>query len=118
MLAIALPGHTPGSIELLDKSSGMFFCGDSIQDGRIFMFGPMRDLSAYIHSLRRLDRYKDDIKEIYYNHGTIPLDYTIVPKLIDGAISIERGELTHKEAELIGQKIHVYDIGAASFLCD
>lgn len=118
LLAIALPGHTPGSTGLLDKSSGMFFCGDSIQDGRIFMFGPMRDLSAYIHSLRRLDRYKDDIKEIYSNHGTIPLDYTIVPKLIDGAISIERGELTHKEAELFGQKIRVYDIGAASFLCD
>jgi glyoxylase-like metal-dependent hydrolase (beta-lactamase superfamily II) len=107
-----------GDREALLIDSGMFFCGDSIQDGRIFMFGPMRDLSAYIHSLRRLDRYKDDIKEIYSNHGTIPLDYTIVPKLIDGAMSIERGELTPKEAELFGQKIHVYDIGAASFLCD
>ena len=31
--------------------------------------------------------------QIYSNHGTIPMDYTIVPKLIDGAISIERGEL-------------------------
>ena len=64
LLAIALPGHTPGSTWLLDKSSGMFFCGDSIQDGRIFMFGSMWDLSAYIHSLRRLERYRDEIKEI------------------------------------------------------
>ena len=118
LLAITLPGHTPGSTGLLDKDSGMFFCGDSIQDGRIFMFGAMRDLSAYIHSLRRLDRYKDEIKEIYSNHGSIPLDYSIVDKLIDGALRIERGELEPKEAEIFGQKVHVYDVDAAFFICD
>ena len=110
-LAITLPGHTPGSTGLLDKDSGMFFCGDSIQDGRIFMFGAMRDLSAYIHSLRRLERYKDEIKEIYSNHGSIPLDYSIVDKLIDGALSIEKGELVPKEAEIFGQNVHVYNVG-------
>ena len=118
LLAITLPGHTPGSTGLLDKDSGMFFCGDSIQDGRIFMFGAMRDLSAYIHSLRRLERYKDEIKEIYSNHGSIPLDYSIVDKLIDGALSIEKGELVPKEAEIFGQNVHVYNVGVASFICD
>ncbi|WP_051656509.1 MBL fold metallo-hydrolase [Butyrivibrio sp. AE3004] len=118
LLAIALPGHTPGSMALLDKNSGMFFCGDTIQDGRIFMFGSMRDMSAYIHSLKRLEKFKDEIKSIYANHGTLPLEYSIVDKLIEGAVRVEKGELTPTEAELFGQTVKVYDIGVATFLCD
>ena len=116
LLAIALPGHTPGSTALLDKNSGMLFSGDPIQDGHIFMFGEMRDLSAYIHSLRRLTKYKDEIKGIYANHGTMPVDYSIVDKLIEGALSIERGEIIPTEAERFGQTIYVYDIGVAKIL--
>jgi glyoxylase-like metal-dependent hydrolase (beta-lactamase superfamily II) len=118
LLAIALPGHTPGSTALLDKNNGMLFSGDPIQDGHIFMFGEMRDLSAYIHSLRRLDKYKDDIKGIYANHGTLPVDYSIVPKLIEGALQVERGEIVPTEADRFGKTVHVYDVGGASFLCD
>ncbi len=118
LLAIALPGHTPGSTALLDINSGMLFSGDPIQDGHIFMFGEMRDLSAYIHSLRRLDKYKDDIKGIYANHGTLPVDYSIVPKLIEGALQVERGEIVPVEVDRFGKTVHVYDIGVASFLCD
>ena len=118
LLAIALPGHTPGSTALLDKSTGMLFSGDPIQDGNIFMFGQMRDLSAYIHSLRRLKKYKDEIKGIYANHGTLPVDYSMVDKLIQGALSIERGEITPTEADMFGQTVYVYDIGVAKLLGD
>ena len=118
LVAIALPGHTPGSTALLDKNSGMLFSGDPIQDGHIFMFGEMRDLSAYIHSLRRLDQYKDEIKGIYANHGTLPVDYSIVPKLIEGALKVERGEIVPSEVDRFGQTVHVYDVGVASFLCN
>ena len=113
---IALPGHTPGSTAILDRNSGMLFSGDPIQDGAIFMFGPMRDLSAYIHSLRRLKRYEEDIKEIYPSHGTCPLDMSIVDKLIEGALRVEAREITPTEAEIFGQRILVYDIGVAKLL--
>ncbi len=113
---IELPGHTPGSIALLDKNNGMLFSGDPIQDGRIFMFGPMRNLTAYIHSLGRLKAFEDEIKEIYPSHGTCPLDFSIVDKLIEGAMRVEAGEITPTEAELFGQKIAVYDIGVAKIL--
>ncbi|MCR4748193.1 MAG: MBL fold metallo-hydrolase, partial [Lachnospiraceae bacterium] len=96
LLAIALPGHTPGSTALLDKRSGMLFSGDPIQDGRIFMFGPMRDLSAYILSLKRLLKFKKDILEIYPCHGSYPLDVSIVDKLIEGAQKVEKHEIKAK----------------------
>ncbi|SES41441.1 hypothetical protein SAMN04487884_14419 [Butyrivibrio fibrisolvens] len=111
-------GEMQGSTALLDKNSGMLFSGDPIQDGHIFMFGEMRDLSAYIHSLRRLDKYKDDIKGIYANHGTLPVDYSIVPKLIEGALQVERGEIVPVEVDRFGKTVHVYDVGVASVLCD
>ena len=118
LLAIAFPGHTPGSTALLDKKSGMLFSGDPIQDGKIFMFGPMRDLSSYILSLKRLLEFKEDIKKIYPCHGTYPLDISIVDKLIDGAQRVEKGEVSAKQVQLFGNTINAYDIGAATLLCE
>ncbi len=37
-------------------------------------------------------------------------------KKIDGAIRVEKGEVTSESAELFGQTISVYNIGAATFL--
>lgn len=34
---VLIPGHTPGSIALLDEDRGMLFPGDSVQDGDIYM---------------------------------------------------------------------------------
>ena len=65
-----------------------------------------------------LEKYKDEIKGIYANHGTLPLEYSIVDRLIEGAMKIEKGELMPTEAELFGQAVKVYDIGVATFLCD
>lgn len=117
--AIALPGHTPGSTALLDLKSGMLFSGDPIQkDGRIFMFGPMRDLSAYVLSLKRLLERNEDIKEIYPSHGAYPLGTDVIPELIAGAEKIESGMIKPKRAEMFGNIIDEYDIGIDVLLCD
>lgn len=117
--AIALPGHTPGSTALLDIKTGMLFSGDPIQEnGRIFMFGPIRDMSAYILSLKRLLAGKDRIREIYPSHGKYPVGMDIVPDLIAGAERIEKGELAPKVTEMFGKRIAEYDIGCCTFLCD
>ena len=116
--AIALPGHTPGSTALLDMNNGMLFSGDPVQDGKFFMFGPMRELSAYILSLKRLLTFADKITEIYPCHGTCPVGVNIIPKLIEGAERVERGEITPEPFEMFGHKVAAYDIGAAVLLCD
>ena len=55
---------------------------------------------------------------IYANHGTLPVDYSIVPKLIEGALQVERGEIVPVEVDRFGKTVHSYDIGVALFLCD
>ncbi len=116
--AIALPGHTPGSTALLDKYSGMLFSGDPVQDGKIFMFGPMRELSAYILSLKRLLSFEGDIKSIYPCHGSCPVEFSLIPKLIEGARKVENREIKPEPFEMFGHKVAAYDIGAAVLLCD
>lgn len=116
--AIHLPGHTPGSTALLDVNSGMLFSGDPVQDGKIFMFGPMRELSAYILSLKRLMTFNNEISETYPCHGTCPVSKEIIPKLIEGAERVERGEVTAEPLEMFGHKVAAYNIGAAVLLCD
>ena len=116
--AIYLPGHTPGSTALLDINSGMLFSGDPVQNGRIFMFGPMRNMDAYILSLERLLGYEEQIKDIYPCHGTCPVEPSIISKLIEAAKRVVNGEIEPKDAELFGNTISVYNAGVATFLCE
>lgn len=117
--AIAMPGHTPGSTALLDRSSGMLFSGDPIQrEGRIFMFGPMRSMAAYIHSLKRLRLRGGDIASIWPCHATCPVDVAAIDELIAGAEAVESGEVPFTEAEVHGNPIREYDVGVSVLLCD
>lgn len=48
------PGHTPGSIMLLEQETEVLFSGDSIAEGPIYMFGPGRNLEALCASMEQL----------------------------------------------------------------
>lgn len=115
---ISLPGHTPGSIALLDRKNRVLISGDPIQDGDIFMFGVQREMHAYIRSLKKLDKYKDDFDLIYPSHGSFPVKPEIIPPLLKGAEKILNGEIEGTEIEIFGNKIKRYDVGVAGFLCD
>lgn len=116
---IDLPGHTPGSIALLDRATGMLFSGDPIQrDGRIFCFGPMRSMAAYIHSLERLQRRAADISSIWPCHATCPVGVDTIGELIEGARAVERGEVPFVDDEMHGTPIRAYDVGVSVLLCD
>jgi len=62
---IHLPGHTPGSIAVLDVRNRVLISGDPIQShGRIFMFGEHRSIPDYILSMKRLEALSDQFDEI------------------------------------------------------
>ena len=115
---IHLPGHTPGSITLLDRNSRCLIGGDPIQeDGNIYMFGPQRDFSAYIASLERLEK-RDDFDFIYPSHAMEKVGREAIPQLIDGARRILAGEVEGHEIDLHGRKAVCRDVGIARFLCN
>src|SRR3989338_1587408 len=49
-----LPGHSPGSIALFEKHTGILFSGDVIYDGDLLDEIPGGDRAHYIRSLQRL----------------------------------------------------------------
>lgn len=116
---IETPGHTPGSIAILDIKKRRIFTGDPIQDGRIFMFGVQREMHAYIHSLERIMSMSGEFDEIFSSHGTCPKSPDIIKKLHGGALEIlTGGGAKGKREEIFGKPIVSYDMGVATFLCD
>ncbi len=114
---IDLPGHTPGSIAILDVNNRVLIGGDSIQDGRIFMFGNHRNLSHYIDSLEKLSAYEGRFDEVYASHSTVSVEPGIIPKLIAGAKQILAGEAVGEEIDMFGNSVLLYQFEFAGFLC-
>ncbi len=113
---ISLPGHTPGSIGVLDRNARVLIGGDPVQDGQIFMFGVQREMHAYIHSLAKLEGYREAFDWIYPSHGSFPVSPELIPVLREAAGKVLAGEVQGTKTEMFGRKIMRYDVGAASFL--
>ena len=112
------PGHTPGSIAILDVKNRVLIAGDSVQDGNIFMFGKYRNMDTYITSLKKLSVYDGQYDEIYAMHGTIPVKPQLIGELIEGAEQIQRGTASAKMVDMFGNDVMLYRFPYAGFLCD
>jgi len=114
---IHLPGHTPGSITVLDRASRCLIGGDPIsREADIYMYEDHCDMNAYIASLERLDA-RDDFDWIYPSHGVEKIGRDVIPLLIDAAKKIVAGELDGEVIEMYGETIRRIDIGIGGFLC-
>ena len=115
---IDIPGHTPGSIAILDIRNRVLIGGDSVQDGSIYMFGTYRDLTIYPASMRHLLEYRDRFEYIYPSHGSFPVYPELIESLIQGAESILRGESRGHRVILHGHEVMLHRFPFAGFLTD
>lgn len=114
-----VPGHTPGSITLLDKGNRCLIGGDPVQeDGDIYMFGIHRDMEAYILGLKRLLARAAEFDRIYPSHAGLPVTVDIISKLIDGAGDILAGKVQGEPKTVHDQEILSFDVGVSRFLCE
>jgi len=112
---ILIPGHTPGSIALLDRENREMFGGDSLQSSNIFMFGPGRNLLALEHSLNKLLAIKDSVDAVYASHGNIKEPPEVITNVLEGINLIKSGAVEGKEVkEPFVCKL--YDCGKSKFL--
>lgn len=105
---ILLPGHTPGSIALLDRKRRILFSGDSVKDNPIYMFGPGRSLPAYLDSLRRLCSMRDSFDAILPSHGGIPIGKDVLYDLAEGAELLLNDKLNGVNADGLPCKLYTY----------
>ena len=116
---IHLPGHTPGSVAVLDIQNRALISGDPIQThGRIFMFGEHRSMPDYIASLKRLEAFSSQFDEIWPSHADIPVSPQVIRQLREGARAVLEGTVRGIPESLFGHDIAVYDLGFTTLLCD
>lgn len=115
---IFIPGHTHGSIAVLDISRRALYPGDSVQDGDIFMFGGHRNLDEYPASMMKLQEMEDRFDVIYASHSHLIMEPEAIGDCFDACESIFHGEVEPEEREVHGTLVNAYDCGTATFLID
>lgn len=92
---IAVPGHTPGSICLLDGENELLFSGDSVQTTPVLMhLDTSLQLSTYFDSLVHVCSFEEEYDRILPGHGETPLDKAVLYELIDGVSEILEGNVS------------------------
>lgn len=98
---IALPGHSPGSICLLDRQAGLLLTGDSIHSGTIWLhLQNSLPLSQFFDHLRRVQGLAGAFDHILPAHGdlsTFPLPRGSLDDLIAGIERILSGEVIGRD---------------------
>ena len=112
---VLTPGHTPGSIMLLEREKRMLISGDTIQDGMIFMFGAGRNMPAFQSTLKRIMAMEGLFDTVWPSHGSCPLTADIIPGILRGTQDLLAGKLPGQEPPW-PMPCKQYVCGAASFL--
>lgn len=65
-----MPGHTPGSIVLLDEAAGNCYSGDAFGSGQVWLqLRPFTPMKTYVRSCRKMEKLIDEgITKIYCGH--------------------------------------------------
>lgn len=112
---VLIPGHTPGSIALLDRENRRIFTGDPVQEGPIYMFGPNRFVPAFIASTEKLIRLSSEFDTIHPSHHALTCTPEILPRLQDAARQLLTGTVPGTDPGM-GLPCKLYDCGGIRFL--
>lgn len=115
---ITIPGHTGGSVALLDRRNRVLFSGDSVQDQHIFMFGGHRTPEKFGQSLEKLLKRKNDYDKILPSHGAPEHTAELTELVLKEWQKVLQGELEGIEDEMHGYPILRYDGTACGFYCE
>lgn len=112
---ILIPGHTPGSIALLEKEKRFLIGGDSIQIGAIFMFGNGRDFDAYRASMRKLQGRLEEFDTVYASHNALSMEANTVNLLYTATGKVIENKVYGKPEERFDGKVKCYETDGVSF---
>ena len=115
------PGHTPGSISLLDRKARILYSGDTVSYGPVFLFGSGRDQEAYIASLEKLGTMAGDFDEVYPCHSDCPISPNTIQDLLMCIRGILDGSIQGQQPDGMlppGASPLVYRVGKCGIFYD
>lgn len=107
------PGHTPGSICLLDRTNGVLFTGDTFYPGPLYAHTADADLDDYIRSARRLGDLASSVNVVCPAHNEPRMEAESLLQLAKAFDSIGAGE---PPSETTSDGVRRYDFGRFSVL--
>jgi hydroxyacylglutathione hydrolase len=98
---VSVPGHSPGSICLLDRQARVLFTGDSVLPGAVWLhLGESLPLRQFHENLQRLQALGNEFDYILPAHAdleALPLPKAILDDLMAGIERILTGALVGRE---------------------
>lgn len=93
---IAVPGHTPDAIALLDTDNGYLWSGDTFYEGAIYLFREETDIKAYEKSVSRLAALAPKLKAVFPAHNNPITSPKRLTELKDKLAQLKKGEVKGK----------------------
>lgn len=113
-----IPGHTRGSVAILDIAKRVLFAGDSVQKGHIYMFGMKRCPEQFEESLDKLITIKNEFDYIYASHDSFMLSNDYVEKVKMAWKQVQGGEVPFEIIDLYGNLVKSYTTPVCGFYMD
>lgn len=114
---ITIPGHTAGSVAILDIQNRILIAGDSVQNGDIYMFGDKRRPDEYSVSLQKLIGMANRYDNIFASHGELVLPADHVSKVLESWNRVRAGQIEGNDVDMFGQKVILYKTENCGFFC-
>ena len=115
---IHIPGHTKGSVAVLDEKNRVLYAGDSVQNSSIYMFGEKRDPESFEKSLDKLIAMKENYDFIYSSHGDFMLPSEYAGKVKTAWMQVRNGNIKFDIIDLHGTKVKSYPAGYCGFFME
>ena len=90
---LAVPGHAPDALALLDRGRGQLWTGDSFYPGPIWLHFPGTDLDAYEASMARLAALAPSLRHVFPGHNLPVADPAVLPRVLDRFRAVRAGQV-------------------------
>jgi glyoxylase-like metal-dependent hydrolase (beta-lactamase superfamily II) len=94
---IYTPGHSPGSICLLDRINRLLFTGDTFFPGPLYAFSEDVDIAEYIASIDRLKSRMDEYDYLCSGHNDPWVRNDVIPRVAEAFQKVLAGEGDYKQ---------------------
>jgi len=94
---IYTPGHSPGSICLLDKINRLLFTGDTFFPGPLYAFSEDVDIAEYRTSIDKLKSRMDEYDYLCSGHNDPWVRSDVIPRVDEAFQKILAGEGNYKQ---------------------
>lgn len=109
------PGHTPDSICLLERTSGLLFIGDTYYSGEIYLWAPETIVDDYIASIGKLAELTPVLKSLLPAHGPPVAEPR---RLLEMRMALQDIQTGTVDFELTPESRHLFRFDHFSILMD